>query len=440
VRNKATILGFIFLMLFVFSPANSFAQSSDIQAEIDAKAKAKADLDAEVKAYQAKLDEVSNQKNTLDRAVKELDLTGKKLTTEVKLTESKIGVVEDSIENLDQDITVRQKTIVDLKRAIGQNIKDLDEADNRSLVMLMLAKGSIAEAIKTSEESRTLNKKMGESIANLMTETEKLGNDKLDREAKKADLEEYKGEVVSQKIAVDTNKADKTKLLNQTKSQEATYKKIVEEKLKLQAQYESDLAALEAKLKFDLDPNSYPKAAHGILAWPLEHVLVTQGFGLTESSYKLYSYRTGAWKGKHAGVDFRANSDRVLSMGDGVVLGAGNTDTVCPKASTGIWVLIKYDNGLASTYFHLSQTVVKAGQRVKTGDLIAYSGNTGYSTAPHLHVGVMPAGVVSIATWASAGCPGKNYTTPVVANSFYLNPLDYLPKASNDMFKAGNSD
>lgn len=165
-------------MLFVFSPANSFAQSSDIQAEIDAKAKAKADLDAEVKAYQAKLDEVSNQKNTLDRAVKELDLTGKKLTTEVKLTESKIGVVEDSIENLDQDITVRQKTIVDLKRAIGQNIKDLDEADNRSLVMLMLAKGSIAEAIKTSEESRTLNKKMGESIANLMTETEKLGNDK----------------------------------------------------------------------------------------------------------------------------------------------------------------------------------------------------------------------------------------------------------------------
>jgi hypothetical protein len=52
----------------------------------------------------------------------------------------------------------------------------------------------------------------------------------------------------------------------------------------------------------------------------------------------------------------------------------------------------------------------------------------------------MPAGVVSIATWASAGCPGKNYTTPVVANSFYLNPLDYLPKASNDMFKAGNSD
>lgn len=426
--------------ILAFSPANIFAQTSDVQAEIDAKAKAKAELDAEVRAYQAKLDEVSAQKNTLDKTVKELDLTGKKLTTEVKLTQSKIGEVVQTIEVLDSTITDRQRKINNFKTTIGQNIKNLDEFDNTSFVMLVLSTGSITDALKESEIERNLNKKMGESISALMTETEKLARDKSDREAKKADLEDYKGEVVSQKTAVEANKSDKTKLLNATKSQEDAYKKIVAEKQKLQAQYEADLAALEAKLKFDLDPNSYPKAKNGILAWPLEHVLVTQGFGLTESSYKLYQYRTGPWKGKHAGVDFRANSDRVLAMADGVVMGAGNTDTVCPKASTGIWVLIKYDNGLASTYFHLSQTVVKTGQRVKTGDLIAYSGNTGYSTAPHLHVGVAPAGVVSIATWASAGCPGKNYTTPVVANSFYLNPLDYLPKASDDMFKSGNSD
>lgn len=272
-----------------------------------------------------------------------------------------------------------------------------------------------------------------------MTETERLNKDKQDRELKKVDLEEYKGEVVVQQKEVESNKKEKTVLLNQTKSQEVAFKKIVEEKKKLQAQFEADLASLEAKLKFDDSKATYPSPKHGTLSWPLEHVLITQGFGLTESSYRLYSYRTGPFRGRHAGVDFRANSDKVLSMADGVVLGAGNTDTVCPKASTGIWVLIKHDNGLASTYFHLSQTLVKTGQRVKAGDLVAYSGNTGYSTAPHLHVGVMPAEAVSITTWASAGCPGKNYTTPVVANSFYLNPLDYLPIASDNQFKAGLS-
>lgn len=436
IRFIATIFFVVLMSLFGFSSSNVFAQSSsDLQAELEAKAKAKAELDEQLRQDQAKLDAISAEKNTLDKTVKELDLTGKKLGTEVKLTQSKIGVVESNIKNLNQNISDRLQRINNLKVAIGQNIKELNEADTRPFVMLVLAEGSMTEALNVTEENRNLNKKMGESIYGLMTETEKLNKDKEDREAKKQDLEEYKGEVVVQQKVVDANKKDKTVLLNQTKSQEATYKKIVEEKKKLQAQFEADLAALEAKLNFDSGSAQYPKAKHGILAWPLEHVLITQGFGLTESSYRLYSYRTGPFKGRHAGVDFRANSDKVFAMADGVVLGAGNTDTVCPKASTGIWVLLKYDNGLASTYFHLSQTLVKTGQRVKTGDLIAYSGNTGYSTAPHLHVGVMPAQAVSVTTWASAGCPGKNYTTPVVANSFYLNPLDYLPIASDNMFK-----
>lgn len=426
---------FILISAIFIAPVFVFAQSSDIQAELDAKAKAKAELEEQLKKDQAKLDAISAEKNTLDKTVKELDLTGKKLTTEVKLTQSKIGVVAETIETLNSTISERQQSIQNFKKTISQNIQSLDELDREPFVLRILAKGNITDAIKESEEQINFNKKMSESINALLTETERLNKDKEDREEKKQDLEEYKGEVVSQKTEVDANKKEKNVLLTQTKNQEATYKKIVAEKLKLKAQFESDLAALEAKLNFDSSSANYPKAAHGLLAWPLEHVLVTQGFGLTESSYRLYSYRTGAFKGRHAGVDFRANSDKVLAMADGVVLGAGNTDTVCPKASTGIWVLLKYDNGLASTYFHLSQTVVKTGQRVKTGDLIAYSGNTGYSTAPHLHVGVMPAQAVSVTTWASAGCPGKNYTTPVVANSFYLNPLDYLPAATDAMFK-----
>ncbi len=435
--NKSFKILFFVLIFFAFGKV--FAQS-DIEAELEAKQKAKAALEAELREDQKKLDAVSAQKNTLNRAVTELDLTGKKLGTEVKLTQSKINETESTIQNLNLTIVEKENRIHTFQDTIGVGIQSLHDFDNEPFIISVLAKGSITEAMKEADERRNLNRSMGQAIHELFTEKELLALDKKDREEKKEKLLDYKGEVLVQKTEVDKNKSDKTVLLNQTKAEEENYKKIIAEKQKLQAQFESDLAALEAKLEFNLDPDSYPKAKHGILAWPTEHVLVTQGFGLTESSYKLYQYRTGAWKGKHAGVDLRANSDRVMAMADGVVLGAGNTDTVCPKASTGIWVLIKHDNGLASTYFHLSQTLVKAGQRVKTGDLIAYSGNTGYSTAPHLHIGVMPAGVVSIQTWASAGCPGKNYTTPVVANSFYLNPLDYLPKATDDMFKSGNSD
>ncbi len=420
--------------LLVLAPLFAFAQS-DLEAELKAKQDAKAALEAQLLEDQKKLDAVSAQKNTLNKAVGELDLTAKKLGTEVKLTETKIGATESVIKNLNLSISDKERKIGTYKETIGEGIGALHEFDNEPFIFSIIAKGSIAEAVNEVDARRTLNREVSRAIHELFTEKELLAMDKQNQESKKEELLDYKGEVVGQKSEVDKNKKEKTTLLNQTKAQEAEYQKMIEEKRRLQAQFEDELAAIEAKMQFDLDETSYPKAKNGILAWPTEHVLITQGFGLTSSSKQLYSYRTGSWSGKHAGVDFRANNDKVFALADGVVEGAGNTDQVCPKASTGVWVLLKYDNGLASTFFHLSSVVVKKGQRVKTGDLIAYSGNTGYSTAPHLHVGVMPASAVSVTTWASKGCPGKDYTTPVVANSLYLNPLDYLPKAGKELFK-----
>ena len=428
-KGLKLIVGLIFI-----TPLFAIAQT-DLEAELEAKRKAKEALEAELAEDQKKLDAVSAEKNTLNKAVTELDLTVKKLGTEVKITESKINETDSKIRNLNLTIEEKEKKILDFRKSIAQGIKSIHENDQMPFIFYVLQEGNVAEAIKETEQRISLHKDIQSAIRDLSGEQRLLLSDREEREEKKEELLEYKGEVVSQKTLVDGNKKEKAALLEETKKQEAAYQKLVAEKTRLRAAFEDELAALEAKIDFNLDPDSYPKAKNGILAWPVEHVLITQGFGLTESSQKLYSYRTGQWSGKHAGVDFRANNDKVFAMADGVVVGSGNTDQVCPKASTGVWILLKYDNGLANTFFHLSSVVAKNGQRVKAGDLVAYSGNTGYSTAPHLHVGVMPASAVSVTTWASKGCPGKNYTTPVVANSLYLNPLDYMPKASADMFK-----
>lgn len=48
-------------------------------------------------------------------------------------------------------------------------------------------------------------------------------------------------------------------------------------------------------------------------------------------------------------------------------------------------VVVVHNYGFKTAYAHLNKVVISPGKAVKKGDLIAYSGNTGLSTGPHLH-------------------------------------------------------
>jgi murein DD-endopeptidase MepM/ murein hydrolase activator NlpD len=172
--------------------------------------------------------------------------------------------------------------------------------------------------------------------------------------------------------------------------------------------------------QFILDPNTLPGS--GVLSWPLENVFVTQLFGKTSASKRLYA------SGSHSGVDFRASvGTPVLAMADGVVSGVGDTDTTCPGASFGKWIFIKYNNGLASAYGHLSLSKVNVGQKVSRGEVVGYSGNTGHTTGPHLHVTVYAKVAAEVKTLPSKSCVGKTLTQPIAPVNAYLDPMYYLP-------------
>ncbi len=82
----------------------------------------------------------------------------------------------------------------------------------------------------------------------------------------------------------------------------------------------------------------------------------------------------------HAGIDFRATvGTRIRSAAPGTVTNAGLT------GGYGNMVEVDHGNGVSTRYAHLSTVLVKAGDQVKAGEVIAKSGNTGRSTGPHLH-------------------------------------------------------
>lgn len=111
-------------------------------------------------------------------------------------------------------------------------------------------------------------------------------------------------------------------------------------------------------------------------SWPL----ATAGFVTQELEQ--------AQEGAHPGIDIAvAQHSYIRASGAGVVTEAG-ADSVY-----GLYVLLQHGNtGYNSMYGHASRLYVSAGDRVRQNEVIALSGNTGVSTAPHLHFEILQEG------------------------------------------------
>lgn len=83
---------------------------------------------------------------------------------------------------------------------------------------------------------------------------------------------------------------------------------------------------------------------------------------------------------EHPGLDIAIPSGSyVRASGSGVVLDVGEDPVY------GLFVSLDHGEGVVSVYGHASRTLVQRGQNVRRNEVIALSGNTGRSTAPHLH-------------------------------------------------------
>ena len=86
----------------------------------------------------------------------------------------------------------------------------------------------------------------------------------------------------------------------------------------------------------------------------------------------------------HNGIDLRANNQYVYSVLDGVISNVGWDY----NGGGGLFIKVRHNNAFETTYCHLSEVYYRQGEPVKAGFVIARSGNTGLSTAPHLHFSV----------------------------------------------------
>ena len=113
----------------------------------------------------------------------------------------------------------------------------------------------------------------------------------------------------------------------------------------------------------------------GSFHFPISSPVITDNYG--------YDRQTVGYVITHKGTDFRAKEGTpVVAMNRGIVR-LGRTYQVY-----GDTVIIDHGLGLHTLYMHLSKIKVNEGELVKRGQLVGFSGSTGYAESPHLHVSV----------------------------------------------------
>lgn len=399
-----------------------------LKAEIDERSSRLVDIEKEINAYKEELKKVGGEKNSLQKAINQLELERKKVQSDIAYTQNKISATDLVLNKLALEIDDTTETIDRNEVAIGETIRLLNVIDNDSMVETMLRFRNLSDFWRQIDELEEIRGVMGDRIDSLVSQKQLLTQKKDETADRRKELVNLKEQYTDQSTVLVSNKTEKDKLLSATKNQESSYQKMLREKEEAREQILKEMRDFESKLQFILDPNTVPPKGTQVFSWPVENVIITQLFGGTEFAKQNASVYGG--RAYHPGVDFGVpRGTQIFAPLSGTVRATGDTDLVPGCYSWGKWTLIDHANGLSTLYAHQSVQSVTPGQQVKTGDVIGYSGNTGYSTGPHLHFTVYAkAGVTvrkfnEIKTVTSCG-PAS---TPVAASDAYIDPLNYLP-------------
>ena len=415
-----------FLSVITLMPVLSYGASlEDIKNRILDRSREIIKLEQEINTYQRELQNTKQQVGGLQGEIKQIDSTRKKLSSDLTHTERTISKTTENISVLSNEIQQASATIESNQAALGEALRALHDSQQMSLVEMVLDAGTLTDFIGQADNLDRVGRNAYQSIQSLRAAKEDYSVKKQLAESERNNLSSLKTKLADQKHLVEQTKAEKDRLLKQTQSQEANYQKLLADRLAKKRSVEAELANIEQELKTIIDPNRLPQVGTTPLSWPVANVRITQYFGNTEFASRNPQVYSGRG---HNGIDLGIPSGTELkAAAEGTVIGAGDTDLTCKGASYGKWVLIRHPSGISTLYAHLSLIKVAEGQSVSRGQVIGYSGNTGYSTGPHLHFTVYANQGVQVSQLQSK-VPGCGvYRLPVASYNSYLNPLSYLP-------------
>lgn len=365
----AVVAVLLALLMFGGVVVSSLQAFAITKSEVDA-------LKNKVAAATAKKKELKNQLSSLNSDLSALEQQIALLDSQIEAQEDEIAAQEELLAQLEQ--LIADKTI-ELKDSEEQQARQYDrmkdrvrymaEHDNTSYLSILLASESFSDFLNRWEIIKQISVRDEELFEELKLIRDKVSAEKDELEAAQAEARETKTQMEANMAELETQRAAKIKqqeaAQNARNAANKAYAEIIEKEDDLMEEYKKAAAQLAAQSTY----------VGGKFMWPLPAAnnVVTCPYGMRKHPI------TGKYK-LHTGVDLRCST--------GTKVYAANAGTVTTSGYSSAWgnyIIINHGGGYTTLYAHLSRRSVAKGDKVKQGDVIGQSGNTGYSTAPHLH-------------------------------------------------------
>lgn len=347
-----------------------------LSAGICAQGSRKAQLKANLHNVEKKINVVQQQIH--QKNVEKNDVVGQLTDTENRLETAQTALSQNKIKLLDAkndlDATVQRLNIKtrELKRRqelLSRRIVDIYEGEDVDYANVVLGSTDVGTFMTRAYYLKRILATDADLIDQIEKDKEQIESDKARQAARISDINSLMGQLQSERDDVARLADIKRQAINTIESSKELYEKVLDNLEADSNRIEQEIMRIQSTPKGRI---RYAKAFKGGLSMPC-HGKITSPFG--------YRYHpiTGVYK-LHTGVDIAVPTGTPIhAAADGVVILAGW------MGAYGNAVIIDHGGGISTLYGHNSRCVVRVGQQVKRGQVIAISGSTGYATGPHCH-------------------------------------------------------
>ena len=362
------------------------------------------DLESELEAKQSQLEKVEERKGVLTTTITDFGDKIDRLTAEVAEIRTREAAVRerlaakqaelnDAVAELDAARERLARVRAQLKRALAalrERLIAMYETGSPDLVSVIIGSNDLDDLAARTEYLNRLHG-MDEAVVGRVRDLRDEVKELVDRLRDSKDrIEGARDAIASEKEALTatrtTLQSHQAELVDARADREAALRKIRSHEEELHG----DLGEIQGKIAAQLAetgatplPAGPIKGGSGSMIWPVDGAVVS-GFG-SRTLNGSYEY--------HPGID--------IAVGEGTPIRAAMSGTVSLQQSDaesggyGNFTCIDHGGGLSTCYAHQSSFVATFGQSVSQGDIIGYTGCTGYCLGPHLHFEVRINGSVT---------------------------------------------